>query len=463
MIGFNTILPLSLNTSETVFLELCRKWQMCSPHSTLKINNAPIEDGLKYQNEDDSESLEFTRVVGSNGIHCGVRHIKKDEDGEWRTDVIGYKTNEEFKVAIVTSRASFNVANYWRLPQKPYIVKLLLEETGPMLDGDILIEVKPKEVKAEDVSELASLINGERAFSLPVVYISKHFLGDYHLVDPDRLALKLSGLAHVYFESDTSVSTRLREITEGKNPYNGKIGVFWPGGDQNYYYRADATEHITNILDFVKKTLNTRKTVNECRWSFVQNLKYQSTYERFKKGESEQQEFIEYASEENQRLKEQIESLEAENRYLNQLKDILSPSDFNTKTPLLFKGNEPEIVQNEHLELIKEIIEDKLKSGSCSVRTQNILKSILESNEISQYKDEFLNKIKSMLSSADGLTRQSRKELIALGFEITEEGKHYKMKIRGDDRYSHSISKTPSDSRSAMNNFSEFKERFFGV
>ena len=38
-----------------------------------------------------------------------------------------------------------------------------------------------------------------------------------------------------------------------------------------------------------------------------------------------------------------------------------------------------------------------------------------------------------------------------LGFEITEEGKHYKLTYYGDDRYQATFAKTPSDFRSGKN------------
>jgi hypothetical protein len=462
MIGFNTMLSLPTKTSEIRFLEICRKWQKFSPHSTLTISDEEIVDGLKYQS--DSESLEFVRVSTEKGVHCGVRHIKKDDDGEWRTDVVGYKTEANFTVAIVSSRAAFNIASYWNLPQKPYIVKLLLEEIGSISDGEIEVEAKPKEVTIENYHKLVSVINGETKHFLPVVYISRYFFGDSYLVDPQRLAVKLSGLAHVFYETDTIVSTKLKEITNGRNPYNGKIGIFWPNGECNYYYyREYQSDHIKNILDFVKKTLNTRKTLNECRWSFVQGLKYQSILENYKKGEDEQQKFINYVLEEYQILKDQIEALEAENRYLNQLKETFYSNDFSGKTPLCYKGSEPELFPNEQLEIIYEIIEDRLRNGNCSPRVKNILHAILDANEKTNNREKFLGEVRRLLASSNGLTKKSIKELISLGFEITEEGKHYKMRIRGDDRYSHSISKTPSDHRAALNNFSEFKERFINV
>ena len=44
-----------------------------------------------------------------------------------------------------------------------------------------------------------------------------------------------------------------------------------------------------------------------------------------------------------------------------------------------------------------------------------------------------------------------RQELASIGFELKEEGKHYKILYYGDERYWTAISKTPSDGRSGKN------------
>jgi len=107
MIGFNTVLPLSADTSVDRFLELCRQWQQGSPHRTLPLDSRPIHDGLRY--DSDLESLEFVRVEADGAVHCGVRHVRRDEEGEWWTDVVGCKKADEFPVAIVSSRSRFDL------------------------------------------------------------------------------------------------------------------------------------------------------------------------------------------------------------------------------------------------------------------------------------------------------------------------------------------------------------------
>ena len=460
MIGFNTVLPLSADTSVEHFLNICRIWQQRSPHTTMTFDDQPIQNGLKY--ESDQEVMEFVHVTGSGGVHCGVRHIRKDEDGEWRTDVVGYKTAEDFKVAIVSSRSHFNVTTYSQLPLTPYIVSLLIRETGPMFDDGIRIDAGPKEVTEENVAELAALINCQRSNAMPVIYVSKPFSGGAYLTDPRRLALKLAGLAHVYFETDTKVSTMLKALTDGKNAYNGSIGIYWQDRNFRRFVLNDTDENISlKIQNYVKTVLNTRKMADEYRWSYVQHLQYQRAIERYREGEAENNGMIEYALQENEELREQVRSLEAENYYLKGRQQMLFSNELDERRPLIFKGAEVELFANEQEELILDIIEEKLRSGSCSVGIRNMLESILEANERTNNKETFIEQVKAVLTESGGLSNQGKRELLKLGFELTDDGKHYKLKIKGDDRYAHPIAKTPSDVRSGDNNFAQFKRRFF--
>ena len=47
-----------------------------------------------------------------------------------------------------------------------------------------------------------------------------------------------------------------------------------------------------------------------------------------------------------------------------------------------------------------------------------------------------------------------RQRLLELGFTITEDGKHYKVRYKNDNRYMSTISKTASDHRTGDNSAS---------
>lgn len=57
----------------------------------------------------------------------------------------------------------------------------------------------------------------------------------------------------------------------------------------------------------------------------------------------------------------------------------------------------------------------------------------------------------NLLHNYNGMSGRTRQGLKDLGFEITEEGKHYKVTYYGDGRYQTTYAKTPSDVRSGIN------------
>jgi hypothetical protein len=79
---------------------------------------------------------------------------------------------------------------------------------------------------ASDWGMISNIING-KSFpdTLPVIYISRtnH---DTLLINPEELAEKLFGVAHVFYEPNLSFSRQLKASTEGKSPYNGAAGIF---------------------------------------------------------------------------------------------------------------------------------------------------------------------------------------------------------------------------------------------
>ncbi|WP_139990588.1 hypothetical protein [Paenibacillus paridis] len=458
MIGFNTILPLSTTTTIDEFLHCCKTWVQKSPFTTLNIDDAEVFDGQIYNSP--SESLEFVNHMNATGYtHCGVRHIKKDDDCEWRTDVIGYKTKDSFNVSVVTSKADFSVTTYSKLPLKPYIIKLLMESTQPMYDAQIPIEQRAKKVTSNNYSQLAALMKDEMENTFPVVYISQLSNGNY-IVKPDTLAKLLSGFAHVYYQGDSKVPLILREQTNGLNTYNGTIGIYWPGGARNQYNDHFDGDHLTKLRIFLQKKLSNKTLLKEHKWSFIQELKYNEKINLYRNKDSDNNELIELFNAEIEKLQSTIKNLESENIYLNSQVDLLSSSEFSNSKPLLYKGSERELFENEQFELIKSLLKTKSEAANCSVRTKNIISSILSANGQSDNKENFLNTIKSILLSENGLKGQQKRELTRLGFDIHEDGKHYKLVFKADSQYSFTIPKSHSDHRGKQNNFRQFKDYF---
>lgn len=82
----------------------------------------------------------------------------------------------------------------------------------------------------------------------------------------------------------------------------------------------------------------------------------------------------------------------------------------------------------------------------------DIVKDIIRANDYQKLSIAKAEEIKRLLKNYDGMSGRLRQALIDLGFEITEEGKHYKITYFGDGRYQTVFAKTPSDGRSGKNN-----------
>jgi hypothetical protein len=66
--------------------------------------------------------------------------------------------------------------------------------------------------------------------SLPLIVVSRRASNDDFVVDPDRLAAKLVGLAVVYALSERGTSYRLTDLLPPRlSCYNGAVRVYWPG------------------------------------------------------------------------------------------------------------------------------------------------------------------------------------------------------------------------------------------
>ena len=83
-------------------------------------------------------------------------------------------------------------------------------------------------------------------------------------------------------------------------------------------------------------------------------------------------------------------------------------------------------------------------------RKFHILNSILQQNSIVDTSAEIKKQFRSVFADNATLNATMKKAIGHLGFEI-EDGKHYKLKYNGDDRYIFTMSKTPGDGRSMKN------------
>lgn len=168
--------------------------------------------------------------------------------------------------------------------------------------------------------------------------------------------------------------------------------------------------------------------------------------------ESEVEYYIGAFDEDNEKLRQQIEELTRANTSLqleNQgLREKLSGVD---EIPILFLGDEEEFYQGEIKEMILDAVAEKLKNLGQKTRRWVVLNDVLQNNDYQEVSDERERIVKALFKDYKTLSGSMRQQLLELGFEVTEEGKHYRLTYYGDGRYKTTIAKTGSDWREGKN------------
>ena len=84
-------------------------------------------------------------------------------------------------------------------------------------------------------------------------------------------------------------------------------------------------------------------------------------------------------------------------------------------------------------------------------RRWHIISDLLESNEFKGLPEKRKEQLKNALKGYKNLNGSLKGLLETLGFEISDDGKHYKWTYYGDHRYVATAAKTCSDGRAGMN------------
>ena len=118
--------------------------------------------------------------------------------------------------------------------------------------------------------------------------------------------------------------------------------------------------------------------------------------------------------------------------------------------------------------LVSEAIRGYLSQIPADTRRAMILRSVVESKEDApeeyapELMQQYTSRIRQMFKDYTRLTSQMRNELYRMGFDISDEGKHYKLCLAHEKGGpSVIISKTPSDHRTGRNTASDIINAFF--
>lgn len=387
-------------------------------------------------------------------------HTDTDLEGiEWKLSIVFKYESHELFIQMSNSETT-ETGKFLRKFRKPDLIDELVDLKVIRKDGDIKILYEPHYIYENNVNEIESILEDTCKYNLPIIYLSTTPYG-YYSMDPEVLADKYAGMAHVFAQYDPNVSKILENKYGYKVPHKGAIAIYFPikSLDTNMFPFGKKSEHsisdgISKALCFFYKSQNygpmtsydeiSRVVITARNRNLIsENLDITKENKKvYEENESIVRTFdldLKKTDAENQKLKEKIRDLEIENNILKQRLEN------QNKKPILFYGKEKDYFPNE----IKEILLDVLKNTSIQrgTRRSDIIVDILESNDIETTLYDRQDEIKSILNDYREITMEKINRLEKLGFTITSDGKHHKLQYH-DDRYVITISKTPSDIKS---------------
>ncbi len=465
MLLYSTILNIRESLTQDAFIELVIKWNLESPHSENvieELRNWNGERNKRFGNE--WLWLDIEEYRNKNII--AVRYEKKEVDGAvWDTDYI--MNFDEMRMAIRLDRTYTENALMEDMAfSTPHFLTMLIEN-GYLADDDELEILRDSVIIQQDnLNVLTEVINGQKRYRLPVVYVAKTiYNGDP--VNVRWLCSKLKGVAHVLVEGDKSLNYQIRTVCDDNNEYNGSIGVYFPNGSHRRFLYRSYTGSSKILLEKVARSVfqyvNVQKIPMLYTWQGVNNSlltdrlisqreERQAAENARQKAESEVEEFLGAFDDDLSRLQKQIAELSRANMSLqmeNQgLRAKLNASD---KVPVLYLGDEEEFYQGEIKEMILDAVNEIYKKTPEKTRRWDVLKDVLKNNDYKSISIKRKEQVKAMFKGYKTLSSTLRQQLIDLGFDITEDGRHYRLTYYGDGRYKTTIAKTGSDWREGKN------------
>lgn len=490
MLLFSTVLSINRSMTKDDFIKLVIEWNQRSPHKEYVIENINWngERNIRFGDEFLWLDIEEYRNI------IAVRYEKCEANGAiWDSDFV--MNFDDMKMAVRLDRSYTDDAMMDDFKFfSPFLITLLIDKGYLEEDGDLPIARVPHEINENNLICLTDIINGKNKHRLPVVYVSKT-LDDKDPVDISLLSRRLRGVAHVLAQASTKTNHRIRVLCRDRNEYNGTIGIYYPNqtlGHRQYKYRSAFGYDsflLEKVIRLVIQYSNAQLIDTLYTWQGVKNAllrdRLQAQREEMlaaevakKKAEEEKERILDTLDEKErairikayedakteannlidlvdddmQRLQKQIEELTKANEVLQyENQGLKAKLDSGDSLPLLMMGDEDDFYQGEIMDMVLSALENALSNLPQNSRRADVFNDLIRRNEYKHLGDKKKQRIKDLLKGYDGLKNSLKQELIAFGFEIKEDGKHYKLTYYGDERYSTILARTPSDHREGKN------------
>lgn len=445
MILFSTILTANDSLTEDNFIELVLRWNRESEHQENIVQGTETWNGehtIRFGNED--LSLEIEEYHSKEQSIIAVRHQKIVSGGIiWNSDFIA--NFSERKLAVQLDRSYREDRQLMdQAFSTPHFITYLIQAGYLRDDVRMPVSREPIFLDQDQTELIESIYKQEQKEHLPIVLVSPISTDEYP-VDIYLLASRLKGIAHILVHQNTE--------------FSGSVSIYYPNQTRSvkrFLFRGNSESLLDRIVKHVMTYSNLKNIPELYTWDGVNNALLQNrlTDQTIKQmeAESEKEQLYDVFGEDLEKLQRQVEELTRSNQALHAENQGLRRKFMENEQPeILQTGEEDEFYPGEIEDCILSILTDALKNSDPKSRQNHILTDLLEHNNYQALSEKRKQEIKTLFKGYKSMSSAMRQTLQKLGFEISEDGSHYKLTYFGDPRYKTVIAKTGSDHREGKN------------
>ena len=467
MLLFSTILKITDKLDRRGFIDLIINWNQNATYAENIVSGISWNGERNIKFRTDRSSIEIIDYTEKDIM--AVRHEKITADEVvWDTDfVVNFA---ERKIAIRLDRTfSEDALEMDAEFSTPHFISLLIAQGYLEDDYGIPVLRDPIMITDDNVDWVQAAVKNMEHYELPVVYVAK----DYEDQDPvniSRLASRLKGAAHVLVEESKAACSKCRSICDETPEEYGAVRIYYPSTGVNrkrFLFRSSTgkmKERLEKVVRYVIQYWNSQRMDTLYTWQGVNNAVLSDDLDhkvsRLAEAESAKQNAEEEMNQVYEAFDEDIRNLQRKLEELSKANEALQMENFGLRAkmnasdsvPMIYQGDEEDFYQDEVKDMVLGVLADALNNTEKGTRLYDILEDLLQNNPYKHLRDERKQRVKTLFKGYKTLTGTMKQELMSLGFEITDDGKHYKITYKGDPRYMVTIGKTPSDNRAGSNN-----------
>lgn len=457
MVTYTTRFPINQTLTPSEFVKVVIRWNQGSRFD--KIDDL-IWDGTNFECSWRKENVSLAIQSIQEKEIVGSRLQKEDEHGIWYTDFVLDYFNKMLTI-IVSLETTELTTDFFPTYYPPFFVKMII--FGGYSGDDNGVMVSNKEHCILDcLPFFKGIVNKTIVPNLPVVFVTQADSGE-NLLDVNKLAFRLQGVAHVLCEPvDKTLLEDFTDMLDSDNTKAGKIYIYYPSRNKKSKVfnltssNKDADFFEDRVVNEVYNYMNLRMRQSIDTWDgllteklHIENGKLLSNQNAIVEENSNLYdvfgEQIEKMEESNIKLSNEVQRLTAE------LQGLRMRYSDKCKTSIIYLGEEREFYTDEIKEIVLDIISEYQKNCREDSRRWHIISDLLENNEFQRLPEKRKNQLKNALKGYRSLNGSLQGLLETLGFEISDDGKHYKWTYYGDHRYVATAAKTCSDGRAGLN------------